>query len=344
MNGTEVQKSSAIVKTAESAAIALTPETVLAYVNGKATKQEIALFLNQCAMFGLNPFKREIYLIKYSANEPATFVVGYEAYIKRADRTGKWAGMESGTEDDKDGRLVKAWAKIYRKDWDRPLYHEVFLNEYLQTKDEWVDNRKTGKKVPTRFWAEKPKTMLKKVAIEQGMRMAFPDEFAGMPYAAEEMPIDHAALPTAEVRPASKPSDYEASKLRPLPRVKDEFEDGPDLPDNTEPEAAEPKPRHEPDLDIVADAEVVDGEPGHEPPAMASLAAFGKAISELKALGISEDTIWSGIHRYTAETFKKAVVEVSDFTTAELDAVNGYLNRKLHATRADRAKKGKANG
>jgi phage recombination protein Bet len=182
-----------IVKATESAAIELTPKTIKAYINQYATDQEIALFLNQCSMFQLNPFKREIYLIKYSTNQPATFVVGYETYLKRAERTDKWAGMESGTEDDpKTGKPLKAWAKVYRKDWAACLYHEVYLDEYIQ---------KTKEGEPTRFWKDKPRTMLKKVAIGQAFRMAFPDEFAGMPYTAEEMPVDHAKLPSIEVVP-----------------------------------------------------------------------------------------------------------------------------------------------
>jgi len=186
-----------IVKATESAAIELTPKTIKAYINQYATDQEIALFLNQCAMFQLNPFKREIYLIKYSAKDPATFVVGYEVYLKRAERSDKWNGLESGTMI--EGENLKAWAKVYRKDWTGPLYHEVYLDEYIQYKDEWLDGAKTGNKIPTKFWASKPKTMLKKVAISQAFRMAFPDEFAGMPYTAEEMPVDHAKLPDAEV-------------------------------------------------------------------------------------------------------------------------------------------------
>jgi phage recombination protein Bet len=193
-----------IVKVTESAAIELTPKTIKAYINQYATDQEIALFLNQCAMFQLNPFKREIYLIKYSTKDPATFVVGYEVYLKRAERSDKWNGLESGTIV--EGENLKAWAKVYRKDWTAPLYHEVYLDEYIQYKDEWQDGAKTGKKVPTKFWASKPKTMLKKVAISQAFRMAFPDEFAGMPYTAEEMPVDHAKLPVAEIVVDAKPT------------------------------------------------------------------------------------------------------------------------------------------
>ena len=180
-----------LVKGVAATEIELTPQTIKTYINQYASAQEVALFLNQCVMFGLNPFKREIYLIKYSTNQPATFLVAYHVYLKRADRTEKWNGMESGTEDDPEtGKLVKAWAKVYRKDWTAPLYHEVYLDEYVQKKQDGS---------PTKFWSEKPRTMLKKVAISQAFRMAFPDEFSGMPYTAEEMPVDHEKLSSKEI-------------------------------------------------------------------------------------------------------------------------------------------------
>lgn len=237
------KRDTAIVRVAESAAIELSSATVKRYINPFANEQEIALFLNQCVSFGLNPFKREIYLIKYKATDPATFVVGYESYLKRAERTNKWAGMESGTVDGPDGRPITAWVKVYRKDWERPLAHEVYFSEYCQYKDEWIGNQKTGKKIPTRFWADKPRTMLKKVAIAQAFRMAFPDEMGGMPYAAEEMPVEHDRIPTAEIVPDS---EYERMKAKPLPRVRDEFDPPDESPGNgpkTAP-AAEPAPSH----------------------------------------------------------------------------------------------------
>lgn len=216
-----MDKQVSLVKATEATAIELTPKTVKAYINQYATDQEVALFLNQCAMFGLNPFKREIYLIKYSAQQNATFVVGYEVYLKRAERSDKWAGLESGTAG--EGKDMKAWAKVYRKDWTAPLYHEVYLDEYIQ---------KTKDGSPTRFWAEKPRTMLKKVAISQAFRMAFPDEFSGMPYTAEEMPVDHAKLPVAEVVATPENGDKELKPAaKPVPTDPDyELENEPEPP------------------------------------------------------------------------------------------------------------------
>ena len=168
----------------------LTPANVLQYINPKASKEEVVLFLNQCQMFGLNPFKREIYLIKYSKDDPAQFVVGYEVYLKRADRSKNWNGIAFGTEG--SGSDMKAWCKVYRKDWKEPLFHEVDFEEYAQ-------RTKAGQL--NRFWEKKPKTMLKKVAIAQSLRLAFPDEFAGMPFIVEEVSdIDMHSLPDGSDR------------------------------------------------------------------------------------------------------------------------------------------------
>ncbi|MCK4760284.1 MAG: phage recombination protein Bet [Candidatus Aminicenantes bacterium] len=185
---------------------------VKAYLCANATKEEVILFLNQCQMFQLNPFKREIYLIKYGTS-PAQIVVGYEAYIKRAERSKQWAGMESGIKGNLKKKDLVAWVKIFRKDWKDPLYHEVDYDEYVKT-------RKDG--TITKFWLKMPKTMLKKVAISQAFRLAFPDEMAGMPYIVEEIDrVDDHQLPdssgrytaeTEESKEAEEKADEKAEK------------------------------------------------------------------------------------------------------------------------------------
>ena len=153
----------------------ITKEDVRRFFCQEATDNEIALFLKIAQLNNLNPFKRELYLVKYGSY-PASIVTGYEVYLKRADRTLKWGGFKVWTE----GNLpdMKAKIEIYRKDWDHPLCHEVEYSEYVQ---------KTKEGAITRFWKEKPKTMLKKVVTCQGFRLAFPDEMGGLPYAREEI-------------------------------------------------------------------------------------------------------------------------------------------------------------
>ena len=49
------------------------------------TDQELVFFMNTCKMQNLNPLvSGEVYLIKYSKDEPAQMVVGKDAYLRRA--------------------------------------------------------------------------------------------------------------------------------------------------------------------------------------------------------------------------------------------------------------------
>lgn len=161
-----------IIKSEQS----LTPKVVKDLLCKNASDQEIGLFLAICKNNNLDPFKREVYLVKYGDN-PAMTVTGYETYLKRAESSGKWNGYKVWTEG--EGKNLKAVIEVYRKDWDKPFTWEV---DYAES----VQNKKDG--TPNTFWRNKPKGMLKKVAISQGLRLAFPDEVGGLPYTNDEMP------------------------------------------------------------------------------------------------------------------------------------------------------------
>ena len=70
--------------------VVLTPQTVKNYLisgdKDRVSMQEIVMFINLCKYAGLNPWLKEAYCIKYG-NEPATMVVGKEAFMKRAEKT-----------------------------------------------------------------------------------------------------------------------------------------------------------------------------------------------------------------------------------------------------------------
>lgn len=155
----------------------LTKDTIKKYLCPSATDQELTFGLQIAKTFNLNPLKREVYFVKYG-NSPMSILTGYEVYLKRAERSKKWNGMEVTTSGSvKDGNLV-AIVKIYKKNWDYPINHEVYYSEYVQ-------NKADGS--PNKFWATKPITMIKKVAVSQALRLAFPDEFDGMPYTSDEV-------------------------------------------------------------------------------------------------------------------------------------------------------------
>lgn len=138
------------------------------------TDKEKNQFLEISQAFGLNPFKREIYCSKYG--NQMSIIVGYETYIKRAERSGMLDGWGVVTEGKVDDKSLKAIITIYRKDRKMPFVHEVYYSEYVQLKD--------GN--PNKFW-QKAHTMIKKVAMAQGFRLCFNDELGGMPYTKEEI-------------------------------------------------------------------------------------------------------------------------------------------------------------
>jgi phage recombination protein Bet len=159
------------------------------------TSGEFQQFVEIAQGFGLNPFKREIYANKYG--DKFSVIVGFETYIKRAERSGLLAGWSVVTtgavnyEKPKQSTLM-ATITIHRKDFQFPFVHEVYFSEYF-------GSRRDG--TMTDFWKNKPVTMIKKVAMAQGFRLCFSDELGGMPYTAEEL----SAMDT-EIKTAGQPS------------------------------------------------------------------------------------------------------------------------------------------
>ena len=131
--------------------------------------------------------------------------------MKRAERTGNYAGFKVWVEGNVASLSLKACIEVCRKDWVEPLYHEVEYSEYVC---------KTRDGVPTRFWKDKPKTMLKKVVISQAFRLAFPDELAGMPYTQDE-------IYTVETEVIPNPK---ANVIMPEPKKTEPANDIPELP------------------------------------------------------------------------------------------------------------------
>lgn len=175
--------------------VKLTPDTVKRYlVSGDpsvVTDEEIRMFIELCKFNGLNPWLKEAYLIKYGTANPATLVVGKEAYMKRAESNDTYDGCESGiivltTEGEityrvgtvllEGERIIGGWAEVFRKDRTHSTRNECSFREYAGfTKDGKLN----------RQWASKPATMIRKVALVQALREAFPSTYGAM-YTAEE--------------------------------------------------------------------------------------------------------------------------------------------------------------
>lgn len=157
---------------------------------GKVSEAEVVMFMSLCRYQHLNPFLREAYLIKYGSNDPATIVTGKDVFTKRADANpnykGKKSGVivqkEDGSIEEREGtfvlkseEIVGGWAKVFIKDKE-PEYQSVSFDEYAGRKRDGSLNSQ---------WSKKPATMIRKVAVVQALREAFPDRFQGL-YAQEE--------------------------------------------------------------------------------------------------------------------------------------------------------------
>lgn len=168
--------------------IKLSPTIVKRFITGgqEITESEYKLFVELCIARKLNPFLKEVHLIKYGDTSAAQIVVGKDAIVKRAVTHKSFNGRQQGvivkTEDGKieyrngalviEGEtLVGGWARVYRKGWDYPVETAVSLKEAIQTKGD-------GK--PNTNWANRPATMVEKVALVRALREAFVEDVGGL--------------------------------------------------------------------------------------------------------------------------------------------------------------------
>jgi phage recombination protein Bet len=137
----------------------------------------------------LNPFLSEAYLIKFG-NTPAQMVVSKEALMKRAESRAEYDGFKAGLIIkrgneimDVEGSfllstdvLLGGWAAVYRSDKKYPYVSRVSMSEYDKNQS---------------LWKEKKSTMIRKTAIVQALREAFPAQLGAM-YTAEEQGVREA--------------------------------------------------------------------------------------------------------------------------------------------------------
>ena len=188
------QKNTGLVEyEANGEMVKLSPAMIKKYLvsgGGNVTDGEVMMFLSLCRYQHLNPFLKEAYLIKFGSTDPATIVTGKDVFTKRADANpnykGKKAGVvvlrKDGSIEEREGtmvlpdeKIVGGWAKVFIKDKE-PEYLSVSFEEYAGRKKDGTLNSQ---------WSKKPATMIRKVAVVQALREAFPDRFQGM-YAQEE--------------------------------------------------------------------------------------------------------------------------------------------------------------
>lgn len=189
------QPKNEITFTANGENVKLSPATVRQYLvngGGAVTDQEVVMFMSLCRYQHLNPFLREAYLVKYGNSSPATMVTGKDVFLKRANRNANFRGMKAGiiVQDENTGewteregtfylpteKIVGGFAQVFVKGRE-PYCATVSFGEYA--------GRKANGELNSQ-WVTKPATMIRKVALVQALREAFPEDFSQL-YAAEEV-------------------------------------------------------------------------------------------------------------------------------------------------------------
>jgi phage recombination protein Bet len=142
-----------------------------------ATTNEFMLFMHLAQHYGLDPFLKEIWCLKYASNQPATVFTSRDGYLKIASRDPQMDGIQSDVVREGDvlekrpdgsvsqtygnprGAILGAFALVWRKDRSHPAYFYAPLNEY-----------NTGNN-PT--WKKYPSAMIVKVAEAMALKRAF---------------------------------------------------------------------------------------------------------------------------------------------------------------------------
>lgn len=146
----------------------------------KASDGEFTQFIKLLMAYNVDPFKNEIYFIKYRNDLPGQIVLGKNYFLKTAQNLPEYNGFSAGIiVRDKETReishregcfyipedeeLLGGWAQVHAKNVEHPVMSKVSLNEYA----------KRGKNGRETTWDAMPATMIRKVALVQALREAF---------------------------------------------------------------------------------------------------------------------------------------------------------------------------
>jgi len=188
--------------------VKLTPDIVRQFVtkgDSQITQEEAFNFIQLAKFQKLNPFLNEIYLVKFGSR-PAQMIVSKEAFMKRAEANKSFRGVKGGVivvrgDEVKylDGafklpedRLVGGWAEVKRDDRDEPIRIEISMGEFNK-------NQST--------WKSMPANMIRKTAIVNALREAFPNQLGAL-YTDEEIQDK-----TSDTKPSRKTVEATATDV-----------------------------------------------------------------------------------------------------------------------------------
>lgn len=165
-----------------------------------AKAESVLMVVDYCRARKLDPLKKPCHIVPMKVKQGEEYVwrdvvlPGIYEYRTTAMRTGLYRGHTAPAYGP-----VTEFAGVQAPEWCSMTFKRAALNgdviefpvtvyfrEVCNTKDEWIDKKKTGRFVANDRWSKAPIQMLTKVCEAAGLREAFPDEFGGET-TAEEM-------------------------------------------------------------------------------------------------------------------------------------------------------------
>ena len=226
-------------KASDGSEVKLTPGIVAKYVitgGQQVDDREIFGFMAKCQARRLNPLAGDAYMTAYKNKKTgrveASVIVSKDYFVRTATQQPGFDGLKAGVVvwDKRTGQmkyregtiygkasedLVGGWAEVYDKGRSHPSRAEVSLEEYDQHRS---------------LWLSKPATMIRKVALVQALREAYPGAYGGI-YDRDEMP--EPPEPVAE-QAAEVEREAQAAPPDPAPQPQQEASE----PEYEEPEEA----------------------------------------------------------------------------------------------------------
>lgn len=210
----------------DGAEVTLSPSVVAKYIiagNQPASDKDIYAFMAKCKARHLNPLAGDAYMTTYRNKDgsvTSNVIVSKDYFVRTASqqpgfdgfkagvvviskRTGDLVYREGSLVGKESETLVGGWATVYDKNRSHPSRAEVSLEEY--------DTHKS-------MWNTKPATMIRKVALVQALREAYPGAYGGLydrdEIAGREQEREQPIVAEARVEPAPAPAPADLTPVR----------------------------------------------------------------------------------------------------------------------------------
>ena len=198
----------------------------------ECNENEFNLFIAVCKRVGLDPFRRQIYAVVYSADKPEkrsmTLMTSISGLQAIADRSGTYRPDENSPKYTMDKELkspanplgilkVEVFPKKYINGEWHQLAGEAYWDEFapiisngykeIDKGDTWPDGNPKMTRVPTKedmldpkskFWSKMPRRMIAKCAEAQALRKGWPEDLSGL-YSPEEMDQQNSRIASEEL-------------------------------------------------------------------------------------------------------------------------------------------------